>query len=82
MAPPPRPPQTQATVTARSEIGLEIAWLASSPRPSSLESSPQRAAAAPPLKPQGILVFYFALFFSITLSHLNLTSLALLIAVF
>ena len=73
-------PQTQATATARSEIGLEIAWLASLPRPSSLKFSPQCAAAALPLRPQGISILYFFLFFSISLSHLNLTSLALLIA--
>ena len=88
MAPPPKTratehigPQTWATTTARSKIRLEIAWLASSPRPSSLESSPWRATAASPLRPQGISILYFSLFFSISLSHLNLTSLTLLIAV-
>ena len=74
-------PQNRAIATVRSEIGLEIAWLASSPSPLSLESSPRCAAVAPPLRPQGILVLYFSLLFSISLSHLNLTSLALLIVV-
>ena len=74
-------PQNRATTTTRSKIGSKIAWLASSPRPSSLKSLPRHAAAVPPLKPQGIFVLYFSLFFSINLSHLNLISLALLIAV-
>ena len=74
-------PQNRATTTTRSKIGSKIAWLASSPRPSSLKSLPRHAAAVPPLKPQGISVLYFSLFFFICLSHLNLTSLALLIVV-
>ena len=62
MAPSPRPPQTQAIehikpqtraiARARLEIGSEIAWLGLVTL--TLESSPQRAAAAPPLRPEGI----------------------------
>ena len=81
MVPPLGLPQTRATTMARSEIASKIAWFALLPRPLSLEFLPRRTAAVPPLRPQDISILYLSLFYFISLSYLNLTSLALLITV-